>query len=109
MERKKSHRGFQEEAKPPLIPQYFLTRLFFKAEKALVMEDDWSCTAASSPPTSAYSLPTPLPAPPSPLHRTSTSTATHHLPTFPARLPSAVFLRFSLLLATDWGKVRHTL
>lgn len=30
-----------------------------KAEKVLVMKDDWSCTAASSPPTSAYSLPNP--------------------------------------------------
>lgn len=35
-----------------------------KAEKVLVMKDDWSCTAASSPPTSAYSLPNPPPHPP---------------------------------------------
>lgn len=62
---------FQKKGAEPklLLSNTFLATLVptvLKAEKVLVMKDDWSCTAASSPPTSAYSLPTPPTSPHSP-------------------------------------------
>lgn len=59
---KKKPRGSEGAEPTPLLSNTFLSTIVptvLKAEKVLVMKDDWSCTAASSPPTSAYSLPNP--------------------------------------------------
>lgn len=58
----------------------------------LVMKDEWSCTAASSPPTTAYSPPTPP-----------------FLPSESAVVMSLIFCSFlSLSIIYRLGKLRHT-